>query len=127
MHFGRLAGEDVVVPGVGRCFQEFGKAILGVPEGLIEEGGQCAVGAFADAAHVAVAGFPHDFENCMLAAEAVGVSAGRGEAVYFAPEGVFDQLSGVAKFIGERGPVLAQLFQVGMGEGVALDVEEGMV
>ena len=62
-----------------------------------------------------------------MAAEAVGVSAGRGEAVYLAAEGVFDQFLGVAEFILERGSVFTQCFQVWVGECVALDIEEGIV
>ena len=62
-----------------------------------------------------------------MAAEAVGVAAGRGEAVDRAAEGVFNQFFGVAELVPEGGFVVAQLFQVGMGEGVALDIEEGIV
>ena len=127
VHLSRLAGEDVVVPGMRRRLQEFGETILSIPERLIEQGGEGPFWPQANAAHVAVTGLPHHLQNGRMAAEAVGVAAGRGEAVDCAAEGVLDQFFGVAQFISERGSVLAQLFQVGMGEGVALDVEEGMV
>ena len=62
-----------------------------------------------------------------MAAEAVGVAAGRGQADHGAAEGVFDQIFGIGQLILERGLVVAQRDQVGMGEGMALDVEERMV
>lgn len=127
MNLGRLAGQDIVVPGVGGCFEQFRESVLGIPEGLVEQGGQGAIGTFADAAHVTVTRLPHDFENGGMAAKAVGVTAGRGQADHLAAEGIFDQFFGVGQLVSERGLVVAQGDQVWMGEGMALDVEERMV
>ena len=63
----------------------------------------------------------------MLAAEAVGVAAGRGQAGHFTSEGIFDQFLGVAQFILECRPVVAPCNQVRVGEAMALDVEQGIV
>ena len=80
-------------------------------------------GPFADTAHIAVTGIPHNIQNMGMTAEAVRVAARRGQAGHRTPEGVFDQFLGVAQLILERRPVVAQCNQVRVGEAMALDIE----
>ena len=92
MHRCGLTGQNVVVPGVRRRFQQLGESVLRIPERLIQQRGQRALWPLAHTAHIAIARLPHHLQNAGMAAEALRVAARRGQADHRAPEGVLDQL-----------------------------------